>query len=176
MLGNAMPGDNAAVARIRDKEPTIHEAQTVRPVEPVRRDLTSPIRVYMLQIGLADCEIGRSVVAMRKFIPDQNAMMPGIGHEEAPLVNGKRGWKMKSVGGTAAPGVGTFGEKVRLTENYIRGTVIVCRHAVPEKDAMVAGVRHSESPIIKEDAARGVEVIRLGIRGGQRQAQPTRSA
>jgi hypothetical protein len=144
-LRQAVPHQHAAVAGIGHPQPCTVPRNAVGPEQRrCGRTVVAPVRVATVEVALAQDHVGTLMRLRRPPVPDQDPMVPGIGHRQAlPLrtAGGDAGRNVHAVRAGAATRVAAFALERRLAEQDVRWRVVHVWSAQPAKHSVVSGIR-----------------------------------
>ena len=88
----APPAEHPSVAGIGDPEHRAHNADAERPVQRRGRAVAAAVRFHCRLVGLSQHQIRWCRACFGDGVPDQDAVMPRVGDDEAPVVDRARRW------------------------------------------------------------------------------------
>ena len=146
--GQAAPHQYAPVAAIGHPQPRTVPKHAIRPEQALAAGrIGAAIGQRARKIGLPQHQIGRHVVITWQLAPDQNAVVPRVGHRQTLATGGHAGGNIERSRRRLALGVAPFVPKVGLADNPVGRCVVSQRQSGPAQQPMVSGIADPQRAI-----------------------------
>ena len=165
-FGNAVPGQDPSVAGVSHQEPVDGTGWRLvtkvgQPERPIKGCGTAPAALVLIdrrRVGLSDDHIGSDVARLGHRVPDEEAVVPGVGHHEAFVDHDHPGREPHPGRRSSTSGLRPFGGEVGLTEHHVGRAMVAGIGVVPDEDPVVSGVGHDETLIVEPHPSGSVEL------------------
>ncbi len=165
---HAGPAEHASIAGVGHPEAAIDDGDAEGPVHGERTTVPAAVLVDCGGIRLPDDHVGRDVGLGRDGVPDQDAMVPRVGDDQASVVHDDACRQPHARFGSTTSGLGAFGGEVGLAEDDVGvGVRLQGARVTPDQYTVIPGVRSDEHVVVEPHSARGIKLRARGHRIGQ---------